>query len=39
MNENSNLKKEKEKENSLTDVNNYINNNILNFPLSTNFNR
>ena len=38
MNENSNLKKEKEKENSLTDVNNYINNNILNFPLSTNFN-
>ena len=38
MNENSNSKNEKEKDNSLTDINNYINNNILNFPLSTNFN-
>ena len=36
MNENSNLIKEKE--NTLTDINNYINNNILNFPISTNFN-
>ena len=38
MNENSNLKNEKEEEGSLTDINKYINNNIINFPISTNFN-
>ena len=39
MNENSKSKNEVENEGSLMDINNYINNNILNFPLSRNFNK
>ena len=38
MNENSNLKNEIENEGSLVDINNYIKNNISNFPINTNFN-
>ena len=38
MNENSNLKNEKEEKSSLIGINKFINNNILNFPISTNFN-
>ena len=38
MNENSNLKSEIENEGSLADINNYFQNNILNFPLNSNFN-
>ena len=38
MNENSNLKNEIENEGSLADINNYFQNNILNFPLNSNFN-
>ena len=38
MNENSNLKNEIENEGSLVDINNYIKNNILNFPSNSNFN-
>ena len=38
MNEYSNLKNEIENEGSLVDINNYIKNNISNFPINTNFN-
>ena len=37
MKENSNLKNDIENEGSLLDINNYINNNIKNFPINTNF--